>query len=118
MVEVPLKFGRWEIHCLATIQSKNKVLRTWKERLSFSKDELFFFNPFNKYKEVMEYYQTIEDGKVMLCGRKLYCNEHTFNLFKEEFESITFEKNDHSTLGDYMKLDISFNYSPYTERKT
>lgn len=111
MTEVPLIFGGCEIHCIPPTTVRKKVLRTWKERLSVSKDELFFFNPFNKYKEVEEYRQLLQDDKTIVAGNKIYCNENTFQLFKKELEnvcSITFEKHSSYKLGDVYSTEINF----------
>jgi len=78
-METPITVGNFKIHCVKDVPIKKKVLRTWKERLSISKDELFFFNPFNKYKEVIEYQKLIPDGEVIFNDNNVYCNEHMFN---------------------------------------
>lgn len=80
----PLTIGDVKVHCVKDVPTKKKVLRTWKERLSISKDELFFFNPFNKYKEVVEYQRLIPDGEVIYSGNNVYCNEYTFNEVRKK----------------------------------
>lgn len=112
-MKIPLTIGVFKVYCVSATPVKKKVLRTWGERLSFSKDQLFFWNPFNKYKEVTEYVDVIEDGKVLMSGYNVYCNVKTFKKFEEEPSEITFKKYSNVDFGGIVPLNVGFNYSPY-----
>lgn len=78
-----MEIGNFEVYCVAATPVKKQVLRTWKERLSFSKDQLLFWNPFNKYKTVVEYVELVEDDKFLISGNSVFCNERTYDIIKK-----------------------------------
>lgn len=108
-----LTINGFKIHCILPTPVKKQVLRTWKERLSFSKDQLFFWNPFNKYKTVVEYYNSIADGQIIQSGDKVFCNEYTFKEL-QKIDSLVSKCNPNN-LTAYSLLD-DLNHISFTEK--
>jgi len=59
-----------------------EVRRSIKERL-FSLP----FKPFQATKKITEYKDFIEDGKIIYCGNKIFCNPQTYEKLRKELEN-------------------------------
>lgn len=82
-MRIPMTIGNFTVHCISATPVYKKVLRTWKERLTIDSNQLFFWNPFNKYKTVVEYVELVEDDKFLVSGDRIFCNEHTYDIIKK-----------------------------------
>lgn len=82
-MRIPMTIGNIKVHCISARPVKKKVLRTWKERFAIDANQLFFWNPFNKYKTVVEYVELVEDGKFLVSGNRVFCNERTYDIIKK-----------------------------------